>query len=88
MISNNNHLVSVTSGVQTGGSLAAVKLPLLDFEVRTRPFQACVASQFCEKLLHGALTGPTAAQRSSHFPHTNAAAAAPATAASASVQGS
>lgn len=82
VISNNNRLVSVTSGVQTGGSLAAVQLPLLDFEVRTGPFQACVAPQFCEELLHGPLAGPTAAHRSSHFPHADAAAAT-----SASVQG-
>lgn len=86
--SKNNHSVSVTSGVQTGGSLAAVQLPLLDFEVRTGPFQAGVAPQFCEELLHGPLVGPTAAHRGSRFPYTDAAAAAASTTTSASVQGS
>lgn len=87
--SNNNRSVWVTSGVQTGGSLAAVQLPLLDLEVRTGPFQACVAPQFGEELLHGPLIGPAAAHRCSHFPYTDAAAAAAASAAtSASVQGS
>lgn len=85
---NNDHQASVTSGVQAGGSLAAVQLPLLDFKVRAGAFQACVAPQFSEELLHGALVGSTAAHRRSNFPYTDAAAAAATTASSASVPGS
>lgn len=85
---NNDHQASVTSGVQAGGSLAAVQLPLLDFEVRTGPFQARMAPQLCEELLHGALVGPTAAHRRSTFPYTGGAAAAATTATSTSVPGS
>ena len=46
---------SLTSGVQTGGPLGAVKLPLLDLEVGAGPLQAGVPSQLGEELQHGAL---------------------------------
>lgn len=67
----------VTSGVQTGGSLAAVQLPLLDLEVGTGPLQAGVAPQLGEELLHGPLVGRGAAAPSrSPFPYDATAAAA------------
>lgn len=44
---------SITSCVQTGGSLAAVQLPLLYLEVGTGPLQTSMASKFSEELQHG-----------------------------------
>lgn len=51
--------VYLTSGVQAGGSLAAVKLPSLDLKVRTGSFQTGMPPQLGEEMQYWTLRGTT-----------------------------
>lgn len=51
--------MNLTSGVQAGGSLAAVKLPSLDLKVRTGSFQTGMSPQLGKKMQYWNLRGTT-----------------------------
>lgn len=65
------HKGSVTSGVQTRGSLAAVQLPFLDLEIWAGPLKTSMATQFSEELQHGPLACCAAASRRGTATHRN-----------------